>query len=75
VLDLGGDDNRAYAAANEAIIRETLRLARTAEQARPHRLVALLVWEGARRQGSDATAGFGELARKAGFEEITIPTS
>ncbi len=75
VLDLGGDDDQAYAAANEAIIRETLRLAGTAEQARPYRLVALLVWEGARRQGSDATAAFGELARKAGFREITIRTS
>jgi hypothetical protein len=74
VLDLGGEDDRAYAAANEAIIRETLRLARTAEQARSYRLVALLVWEGIRRQGSDATAAFGELAQKAGFEVITIPT-
>lgn len=74
VLELRGNDDRAYAAANEAIIREALRLARTAEQARPYRLVALLVWEGARRQGSDATAAFGELARKAGFDEITIPT-
>jgi hypothetical protein len=75
VLDLGGDENRAYAAANEAIIRETLRLARAVEQSRPHRRVAILVWEGAGRQDSDATAAFGDLARKAGFEEITIATS
>jgi hypothetical protein len=76
VLDLGTDDNRAYAAANEAIIRETLRLAEVVEQFRPPpRRVAILVWEGAGRQGSDATAAFGELARKARFEEITITTS
>lgn len=74
VLDVGGDDDQAYAAANEAIIREALRLAGTAKIAKPHRLAALLVWEGARRQGSDATAAFGELARKVGFEEITIQT-
>jgi hypothetical protein len=75
VLDFKGDDGRGYAAANEAIIHETLTLTRTAEQGRPHRLVALLVWEGTRRQGSDATAAFGDLAQKAGFEVITILTS
>jgi hypothetical protein len=46
-----------------------------AETAKPYRLAALLVWEGARRQANDATAAFGDLARKAGFERITISTS
>lgn len=74
VLDLDGDDDRAYAAANEAIIREAQALAAQPDQGEAHRLVAMLVWEGAKRHGSDATAGFRELARKAGFEEQSIPT-
>lgn len=49
VLDLGGDDDRAYAAANAAIVREALALARSADQARPRRLIAMLVWDGVRR--------------------------
>jgi hypothetical protein len=73
VLGLEGDDDQAYTATNEAIIREAKALARTPGQA-AHRLVAMLVWEGAKRQGSDATAGFGDLARKVGFEEQSIPT-
>jgi hypothetical protein len=71
VLDRNLDDDQAYAAANEAIVREAQALAKGGA----HRLVAILVWEGAKRQGSDATAGFGVLARKAGFEELSISTS
>jgi len=69
VLDLEGDNDRAYAATNEAIIREAQRLAET-----PVRLVAILVWEGSKRHGNDATAGFGDLARKAGFARRSILT-
>ena len=74
VLSLDDEDDRAYAAANEAIIREAQALAAQPGQDEAHRLVAMLVWEGAKRQGSDATAGFRQLARKAGFMEQSIPT-
>jgi hypothetical protein len=71
VLDLERDACGAYVAANKAIIREALAVAGAAEQAR---CMALLVWEGARRPGGDATADFGDLATEAGLEQITIPT-
>jgi hypothetical protein len=74
VLGLEGDDDQAYAATNEAIIREAKALAGTPGRAGAHRLIAMLVWEGTKRQGSDATAGFGDLAKKSGFEERSIPT-
>jgi predicted acylesterase/phospholipase RssA len=64
-------DEAAYVAANEAIIREAQVLARDGAA---HRLVAALVWEGAARSGSDATAGFRELAIKAGFQEHSVQT-
>ena len=69
VLDLERDDDRAYAATNEVIIREAQKLVET-----PVRLVAILVWEGSKRHGSDATAGFGDLAGKAGFTRRSILT-
>jgi hypothetical protein len=73
LLDGTGGD-AAYAAANEAIVREAQALARTAQLDRPHRLIAILVWEGAPRPGSDATARFRDLTRRAGFEEQSIST-
>jgi hypothetical protein len=74
VLGLDGDDDLAYAAANKAILREAEALTAQSAQGDAHRQVAMLVWEGAKRQGSDATAGFRDLAKKAGFEEQWIPT-
>jgi hypothetical protein len=74
VLEHGGGDDNAYAAANEAIVREAQALARLAGSDGPQRLVAMLVWEGTPRSEGDATAGFGELAKRAGFEEETILT-
>jgi hypothetical protein len=71
VLNLEGEEDQAYAAANEAIIQEAQGLA---GQTEAHRLVAMLVWEGAKRQGSDATAGFRESAKRAGFMERSILT-
>ena len=75
VLDgaIGGET--AYSAANEAIVHEAQALARTAQPDRAHRLIAILVWEGAPRPGSDATARFRDLTRYAGFEEQSISTS
>ncbi|HEV7266138.1 MAG TPA: hypothetical protein VGN83_14640 [Falsiroseomonas sp.] len=68
-----GDGEAAYAAANEAIVREAQALAARAGDA-PRRLVAVVVWEGAARDGSDATQGFRELAAEAGFEQRSVPT-
>ena len=74
VLDIATGGDAAYAAANETIVREAQALARTAQPDRAHRLIATLVWEGAPRPGSDATARFRDLARRAGFEEQSIST-
>jgi hypothetical protein len=74
ILDGASGGDAAYAAANETIVREAQALARTAQLDGPHRLIAMLVWEGAPRPGSDATARFRDLTRHAGFEEKFIST-
>jgi hypothetical protein len=74
VLQVGADDGKAYAAANEAIISEGQKLSEPGAGARPHRLLAIIVWEGAPREGDDATSGFRELAWAAGFEERIVLT-
>jgi hypothetical protein len=74
VLDTVTGGDTAYAAANEAIVREAQALARTGRPDDPHRLIAILVWEGAPRPGNDATARFRDLARRAGFEEQSVST-
>ena len=74
VLDEGivGDEAAAYAAANEAIIREAQALARAGGT--PRRSVAVVVWEGAARAKSDATEDFRRLAATAGFEDRAVLT-
>ncbi|MFC7736518.1 hypothetical protein ACFQX4_11825 [Roseomonas sp. GCM10028921] len=72
VLDGAGEGDAAYAAANEAIVREAVALAEAGGIA--HRPVAVVVWEGAPRDGTDATQGFLELAAAAGFEPRSVPT-
>jgi len=74
VLGVAAGGDAAYAAANEAIVREAQALARTAQPDGPHRLIAMLVWEGLPRSEGDATARFRDLARRAGFEEQSIST-
>ena len=74
VLDTATGGDAAYAAANEAIVREAQALARTAQPDRPHSLIAILVWEGAPRPRSDATARFRDMTRRAGFAEQSIST-
>jgi hypothetical protein len=74
VLDFDGNDDAAYEAANKVILREALALARSAPGGTQNRLIAMLVWEGNARPEGDATASFGALAAKAGFEEQSIPT-
>jgi hypothetical protein len=70
----GDDDDKAYAAANEAIIREAEALARgTSENIRLRRVV-VIVWEGSARPGTDASGGLRTLATEAGFEDRTVLT-
>ena len=61
----------AYAAANEAIVREAQAIARPGGASR--RLIALLVWEGSARSEGDAAVGFRILAESAGFEIRNLP--
>ena len=71
VLDVG-DGEAAYAAANAAIIREAQTLAQAGEA--PLRLFAVVAWEGAPREGKDATREFRDLAAASGFEERSVLT-
>jgi hypothetical protein len=71
--DVGGDNDAAYAAANEAIVCEAQRLAREGAGA-ARRLVSVIVWEGAARPGSDASGGLRARAAEAGFEERLVLT-
>lgn len=68
VLDGRAEDEGAYSQANEAIIHEATLAAS------PNRAVAILVWEGQPREGSDATAEFRQLAVSAGMDERTVLT-
>jgi hypothetical protein len=70
----GADDDAAYAAANQAIVREAETLARATLDGTRFRLVAVIVWEGSARVGTDASGGLLNLAMKAGFEERSILT-
>ena len=60
----------AYDAANAAILDEAAALA----QQGATDVVALLVWEGAPRDGADMTAAFGESARKRGYRVEQVQT-
>ena len=66
-----GDDETAYAAANEAIVREALALSKVGV---PLRRLAVVVWEGSARSGSDATESFRRSTKAAGFEERSVAT-
>ena len=72
VVTLTGDaaSDAAYAAANEAILREAAALARE----RATDVVAVLVWEGASRGATDLTAAFGDAARRRGCRVEQVKT-
>ncbi len=72
---MGDDDDAAYAAANQAIIREAEILARATPDGIPCRLIAAIVWEGLARKGGDASGGLLTLALQAGFEERLVLTT
>ncbi|HTC13044.1 MAG TPA: hypothetical protein VK692_02430 [Chthoniobacterales bacterium] len=69
-----GDDDAAYAAANEAIIKEAEVLAGSTSDSPNLRLVVVIVWEGSARVGTDASGDLLTLAMKAGFEERSVST-
>jgi hypothetical protein len=73
-LSSPGDDDAAYAAANEVIVKEAEVLAGSTVDGTRLRLVAVIVWEGSAREGTDASGGLLTLATKAGFEERSIST-
>jgi hypothetical protein len=70
----GGDDDAAYAAANQVIIGEAEALAKAGVEGIALRRVAVIVWEGAAREGTDASGGLLALAAQAGFEERSVLT-
>jgi len=72
--DLEGDNDSAYAVANQTIIHEAQALTQAISNIAPHRGVVVVVWEGAAREGTDATGGLQELAKRAGFEERSVLT-
>lgn len=61
-----GDEDAAYAAVNKLILDEAKALARTIPGG-PHRMVAVIVWEGRPRPGNDLTDDFKTAAIAAGF--------
>jgi len=74
LADIGGDDDAAYAAANDAIVREAMALGHGTDEEGVRRLLAVVVWEGKARQGSDATGGLRNIATRAGFSERSVLT-
>ena len=72
--DLEGNNDAAYAAANEAIIHEAQGLIQETTAGAPCKGVVVVVWEGAAREGTDASGGLRDLARRAGFEERSVLT-
>lgn len=74
LADAGGDDDTAYAAANHAIVREAMVLGQGMNGEGARRPLAVIVWEGKARQGSDATGGLRDIATRAGFSERSVLT-
>lgn len=74
ILDQGKDTDAAYAAANKLILHEAKMLAQTMPGG-PHRLVAIIVWEGLPRPDNDLTDDFRTAAVEAGFTLHVVLTS
>jgi hypothetical protein len=72
LADTAVSDAAAYASANERIVREAAACARA--KLPPIRMVAVVVWEGAPKDGDDATMDFRTLAASAGFESREVLT-
>jgi hypothetical protein len=79
VLDDAGtesDDAAAYAAVNDVLLEEAVRLAgdHAAAPAASRPVLALLVWEGAPRGDGDLTADFRDRARQRGIPVAEVLT-
>lgn len=68
VLPELANDDEAYVHANKEIVRQA------AMTAAPGTGLAIAVWEGQPRQGSDATSSFLRLAKDAGLKERIVRT-
>jgi hypothetical protein len=76
VIELSGkpESDGAYSSANEAIIKDALSLASSQALGAEKRPLAVIIWEGKARAGSDATDEFRQSAEAAGFDIRTIAT-
>jgi hypothetical protein len=76
VIELAGNpgSDGVYSAANEAIIKDALSLASSEASGADKRPVAVIIWEGQARPGTDATDEFRQNAATAGFDIRTIAT-
>jgi hypothetical protein len=76
VIELAGNpgSDGAYSAANEAIIKDALSLASSEAGGADKRPVAVIIWEGQARPGTDTTDQFRKRAKAAGFDIRTIVT-
>jgi hypothetical protein len=76
LIELAGDpgSDGAYSAVNKAIIKNALSLAANEDSEADKRPVAVIIWEGKARDGSDATDEFRRSAEAAGFAIRTIIT-
>jgi hypothetical protein len=76
VIELAGNpgSDGAYSAANEAIINDAISLASSEAGEADKRPVAVIIWEGKGRGGSDATEEFRQSAEAAGFDVRTVAT-
>jgi hypothetical protein len=74
ILEQNNDADAAYAAANKLILHEAKMLAQTMPGG-PHRLVAVIVWEGQPRPDNDLTDDFKTAAIEAGFTLHVVLTT
>jgi hypothetical protein len=76
VIELAGTpgSDGAYSAANKAIIKDALSLAASEAGEVDKRPVAVIIWEGQARGGTDATDEFRRSAEASGFDIRTIAT-
>jgi hypothetical protein len=76
VIELAGTpgSDGAYSAANKAMIKDAISLASSEASGAHRQPVAVIVWEGKTRAGSDATDEFRQSAEAAGFDIRTIAT-
>ena len=76
LIELTGDpeSHDAYSAANEAIIKKAISLASSPPCGAAKRPVAVIIWEGTARPGTDATEEFRQSSEAAGFDVRIILT-